>query len=193
MHIDASGVLGAIVVVPMLLWTGWLFVRPVAFRRLQLPRLASRNGWLVRNDGRGPRDLPGDGGQGWETPLPDTVVEFLGRYRGRPVHGVQVSVRKGTHLLGATGQRTPAYTSYTVVSTALTDRPFDGFHDRDRGPARAGDPMGLYQDFAEWARNRRPEVDENVRQEGSGLRSISWRGRMTRKRLLRALDELTAG
>jgi hypothetical protein len=193
MSLDASGVAGAIVVVPLVLWVGYLFLSPVVFRHIQLPQLARQYGWRVRKGrARAPRDLPGDGRQSWEVPLPDTVCEFLGRYRGRPVHGVQVSVKRGRSYDAAADRWYDNYTSYSVVTAALSDRPFDGFHDGNRVAARNGDPIALYPDFADWARNRKQEAGKNVRQEGYGFRSISWRGSLKRKRLLQALDELTA-
>ncbi|GAB3005664.1 hypothetical protein LWP59_03050 [Amycolatopsis acidiphila] len=193
MSFDVSGVVGAIVVVPLVLWVGYLLLSPVVFRRLLLPQLARQHGWRVRKGrSRAPRDLPGDGGQSWEVPLPDTVCEFLGRYRGRPVHGVQVSVTRGDGYDTTTGTWSANSTSYSVVTVATGDRPFAGFHDRNRATAVNGDPIALYPDFTEWARNRKPETRTDVRQEGHGFRSVSWRGGLKRKRLLRALDELTA-
>ncbi|KAA9162930.1 hypothetical protein FPZ12_010445 [Amycolatopsis acidicola] len=194
MSINAGSVLVSIAVLAFVVWLVWSLSSPVVFRRVQLPRLAREHGWRLRKRQRGaPRDLPGDGGQGWEVPLPETDVEFLGRYRGRPVHGVQISVRKGVSYDALHDQYSANVKTYSVVSTALSDRPFDGFHDRNRGVAVNGDPMALYQDFADWARNRKPETKDDVHNEGSGLRSVSWRGNLNRKRLLRVLDELTAG
>lgn len=193
MSFEVGGVLGLVILVPLLAWMVCSLAMPFVFRWIQLPRLAQEHGWRVRKrQRRAPRDLPGDGGQGWEVPLPDTDIEFLGRYRGRPVHGVQISVRKGDSFDASRGQWEANTTSYSCVSTALSDRPFDGFHDRNRGASLNGDPMALYPDFSDWARNRKPEVRDDVLQEGSGIRSISWRGDLRRKRLLRVLDELTA-
>lgn len=194
MTFDVSGVVSGIVVVPLVVWTLYLILYPVVFRHILLPRLARQYGWRVRKRRRrAPRDLPGDGRQSWEVPLPDTVCEFLGHYRGRPVHGVQVTKKRGEATYDpVSGSWSDRYVSYSVVTVAASERPFDGFHDRSRVSALNGDPIALYPDFADWARNRQPEYNKNLRQDGYGFRSISWRGGLKRKRLLRALDELTS-
>ncbi|WP_236789515.1 hypothetical protein [Amycolatopsis sp. GM8] len=101
-------------------------------------------------------------------------------------------VKRGRSYDASTDTWSDDYTTYSVVTVAMSERPFDGFRDRNRVTAFNGDPIALYPDFVEWVRNRKPKYDKNVRQDGSGFRSISWRGRLNRKRLLRALDELTA-
>ncbi|TNC28676.1 hypothetical protein [Amycolatopsis alkalitolerans] len=192
MTFDASGIVSAIVVVPLLVWVGYLVLSPAVFRHIQLPQLAGRYGWRVRTGpARAPRELPGDGRQSWEVPLPGTECEILGVYRGRPVHGVQVRVVWGRRFDSVHNQWETNATTYSVVSTVVGARPFDGFHDGNRVTAVDGDPIALYPHFTEWARNRRPEVKQDVRQEGHGFRSISWCGSLKRKRLLRVLDELT--
>ncbi|MTD57749.1 hypothetical protein [Amycolatopsis pithecellobii] len=192
MTFSVGGLIGLIILLPTFVWIIVSLLHQPMFRYILLPALARENGWLVRKSRRrAPRDLPGDGTQSWEVPLPDTVHEFLGRYRGRPVHGVEVRVSRKTEY-SPVSESWESVTHYSVVTVAMSDRPFDGFHDRNRVAALNGDPMALYPDFADWARNRKPEHNKNVRQDGYGFRSISWRGGFRRKRILRALDELTA-
>lgn len=194
MTFDASGIAGLVVVVPLLGWFLWYTLSPVVFRLFVLPAFARRRGWRARgmlvgyqDDG----DLPGDGSQGWDTPLPGMLCEFLGTYRGRPVHGIEVSV---THWRKRVPGRWPRKWTryYTVVSTAMSDQPFHGFHAGRRGVVLNGDPMACYPDFVEWARNRQLPDTAGVVQEGDGLRSVSWYGHLGRRRLTRALDELVA-
>lgn len=194
MTFDASGITGLVVVVLLVAWALWFTLYPIVFRLFLLPAFARRQGWrargmLVGYEHRG--DLPGDGSQGWETPLPGMVCEFLGTYRGRPVHGIEVSV---THWRERIPGRLPRkwVRYYAVVSMAVSDRPFHGFNAGRRGVVHNGDPMAFYPDFVEWARNRKPQSTDDVVQEDTGLRSVSWFGHLSRRRMLRALDELTA-
>ena len=193
MTFDASGIAGLVVVVLLLCLAAW-GLSPVVFRFVVLPSMGRRRGWRTRGmlvgwepDG----DLAGDGSQGWETPLPGTTCEFLGVYRGRPVHGVEVSVtRWRKRIPGRLPRKNVRF--YSVVSVAVSEQPFDGFNAGRRGAVLNGDAVAFYPDFVEWARNRRLQDSEDALQEGHGIRSISWFGTMSHRRLERALDRLTA-
>ncbi|HVW44738.1 MAG TPA: hypothetical protein VHC18_25665 [Amycolatopsis sp.] len=194
MTFDASGIAGLVVVVPLLLWALWALLHPAVFRFVVLPSMGRKRGWRTRGMliGYEPEgDLAGDGSQGWDTPLPGTTAEFLGSYGNRPVHGVEVSM---THWLkrfpGARPRKIVRF--YSVVSVAVSDRPFGGFNASRRGTVVNGDAMAFYPDFVEWARNRRLQDAEDALQEHHGIRSISWFGTMSRRRVRRALDRLTA-
>jgi hypothetical protein len=193
MSFDTGGVVGLIILVPLLAWALWWGLRPYVFRWAQLPALARRHGWAIKTPlvyWREAADLPGDGRPSWEHSLPNTSCELLGTYRGRPVHGVEVTHRRWQRLQLHTPWNAKLR-RFCVVAVATSDRPFDGFHAPHRGPAVNGDAMVWYPDFLDWARNRRVQDLDDVLQEGPGLRSISWQGPLTRKRLLRSLDRLT--
>lgn len=183
-------VLGVLVALAVCYWV----LHPYVFRLFVLPVMGRRRGWRTKYSmlyWLPQRDLPGDGSQSWEAPLPATTCEFLGMYGGRPVHGVEVTQRwfqkYELHLPGNASVR-----RFTVITMATSDRPFGGFNAPHRGPVMNGDPMAFYPDFLEWARNRRVPDLKGVVEEGQGLRSLSWRGWMTRKKVLAALDRLTA-
>jgi hypothetical protein len=183
-------ILGALVALAVLT----VLLYPYVFRFLVLPPLAKRFGWRIRRpviafDEH--RDLPGDGSQGWETPIPGTSCEFLGVYGGRPVHGVEVTITLWRRAPGQLPRASNVW-RYTVISVATSDRPFEGFNAPHRGTVMNGDPMACYADFQQWARNRRVQDRKGVLEEAHGLRSVSWQGWMTRRKVLAALDRLTA-
>ena len=194
MTYDASSITGLVVVGPLLLWILWMLLYPPVFRFLLLPSMGRKLGWRTRGmlvgyepDG----DLPGDGSQGWETPLPGTTAEFLGMYGNRPVHGVEVSVTQWyKRFPGVSPRKNVRF--YSVVSVAVSDRPFGNFNASRRGTVLNDDAMAFYPDFVEWARNRRLQDTKGELQEHNGIRSISWFGRMSRRRVRRALDRLAA-
>ena len=194
MTFDASGIAGLVVVVPLLLWGLWALLHSLVFRFVVLPSMGRKRGWRTRGMLVGyedDRDLAGDGSQGWETPLPGTTAEFLGIYGNRPVHGVEVSVTIWfKRFPGARPRKNTRF--YSVISVAVSDQPFGGFNASRRGAVLNGDAIALYPDFVEWARNRRLQDAEDALQEGYGIRSISWFGTMSRRRVRRALDRLTA-
>ncbi|NKQ56379.1 hypothetical protein HFP15_26220 [Amycolatopsis sp. K13G38] len=193
MNWDASGITSFVVVVAVLGWLCWAGLYPVLFRLFLLPSIGRRRGWRARGSlvpSESYDDLPGDGSQGWDTPLPGMVCEFVGTYNGRPVHGVEVSI---THWRRRIPGHTPRkyHRYYTVLTVATSDRPFANFNAGRRGAVVNGDPMAFYPDFVEWARNRRLHDSKHVLQEDHGMRSISWFGHLTRGRLFRSLDRLT--
>ena len=188
MAVDAGGVLGLVLVVGLL----WVALSPVVFRLFVLPAFARRRGWRARGMPVGYQpegDLPGDGSQGWETPLPGMMCEFLGTYGGRPVHGIEVSVAHWRKHRPVHGSR-KSVRYYSVVTMAVSDRPFQGFNAGRRGTVVNGDPMAFYPDFVEWARNRKLLDTGDVVQEDAGMRSVSWFGHLSKRRMTRALDKL---
>ncbi|GHF87592.1 hypothetical protein GCM10017566_71780 [Amycolatopsis bartoniae] len=185
---DVGAVAGLVLVVGLL----WAVLSPVVFRLLVLPAFARRRGWRARGRPVGYEpagDLPGDGSQGWETPLPGMMCEFLGTYRGRPVHGIEVSVKR-RHSHDPLRQRGKYVRYYSVVTMAVSDRPFQGFNAGRRGTVVNGDPIAFYPDFVEWARNRKLLDTGDVVQEDAGMRSVSWFGHLSRRRMTGALDKL---
>lgn len=193
MTFDASGIAGLVAVLLLLcLIASALY--PMVFRLVVLPSMGRKLGWRTRGrlvgyeqDG----DLAGDGSQCWETPLPGTTAEFLGMYGSRPVHGVEVSLTIWRKRIP--GQLPRNFVRfYSVVSVAVSDQPFDGFNAARRGAVLNDDVMAWYPDFVEWAGNRRLQDAEDALQEGHGIRSISWFGRLNRHRVQRALDRLAA-
>ncbi|GAA5153433.1 MULTISPECIES: hypothetical protein [Amycolatopsis] len=192
MTFDASAVAGLVVVVPLLVWALWAVLGPVVFRLVVLPAFARERGWRARGRFTGYEaedELPGDGSQDWETPLPGMLCEFVGTHAGRPVHGVEVSVTYWLRRLpGQVPRRRVRY--YSVVTMAVSDQPFSGFNAERRGRVLNGDPMAFYPDFVEWARNRKLLDTGDVVQSDAGMRSVSWFGHLSRRRLVRALDKL---
>ena len=106
------------------------------------------------------------------------------------MHGVEVTHRRWQRLQLHTPWNA-RLRRYVVITVATSDQPFGGFNASRRGAVLNGDPMALYPDFVEWARNRQVLDTQGVQQDGPGLRSISWQGRMTRRRTLAALNRLT--
>lgn len=190
---DASSITSVIVIGVILVWVCCAMVYPVLFRLFVLPSIGRRRGWRARG-ALMPRehsgDLAGDGSQGWETPLPGMLCEFVGTYRGCPVHGVEVAVTHWRRQIPGELPRKRVW-YYTVITAAVSDRPFGNFNAGRRGTVVNGDPMAFYPDFVEWVRNRKLRVAKDVPQEGHGMRSISWFGHMNRRRLFRSLDRLT--
>ncbi|SFQ63235.1 hypothetical protein SAMN05421810_11149 [Amycolatopsis arida] len=193
MTFDIGGVIGLVIVVGVFGFTAGRWLAPILFRYVRLPRLAREHGWLVKTRGawgRQPADLPGSGSADWAHSLPEMECEFLGTYRHQPVHGIEIAVRRRT-FDAVYENWTTKVRRYSVVTVATSARPFGGFHAGGGGRAFTGDARAFYPDFLDWARNRRPEQREPLAQEGPGLRSVSWQGRLTRQRVLHSLDQLT--
>ncbi|CAM2868938.1 hypothetical protein SAXI111661_05565 [Saccharomonospora xinjiangensis] len=49
----------------------------------------------------------------------------------------------------------------------------------------------FYPDFVDWVRDRMPKYDEPIKDEGPGLVSYNWRGILSKRRALEAMDKLT--
>lgn len=206
MSFDIGGLIGLIIVVGVLIPTMVYTLGPILFRLITLPRMAREYGWLykrrqawelawgpwVKTVGQGgPQDLPGSGTISWEYSLPESECEFLGTFNYQPVYGIEVAVRR--RIFDAEHERWKTLIRrYSIVVVATSTQPFDGFHSRQESRTFTGDPLAFYPDFVDWVRNRKPQHREPLYEEGPGLRSISWQGRLTRKRILTSLDRLTA-
>lgn len=185
-------VLGVLVVLGVVAVFYGASLRGFWFRFVTLPRLARRHGWRSKSrkpwQSREGGELPGAGSVGWDHWLPDVNCEFVGTFEYRPVYGVEFSVPYTTRT--AEHRTRTAYEHYSVVAVAASGRPFDGFH-ADGARAATGDPLAFYPDFVDWARDRRPHIGDPVRDEGAGMVSYSWQGRLTPSRITEVLTALT--
>lgn len=172
----------------------WDGLHSAWLRFVRLPRLARAHGWLLKRrlpwQPREGDELPGSGSVTWSYSVPYAECELLGTYGHRPVYAVQYGVprRRGVR----NGQQQWTIHRYSVVAVATSTRPFGGFHGASGARAISGNAEAYYADFVDWARDRLAESGTPVRHEGPGLVSLSWQGQLGPRRLLRALDELTA-
>ncbi|WP_026453580.1 hypothetical protein [Saccharomonospora iraqiensis] len=193
MTIDFPKVLGTIIVLAVVLPFVQHYIRSGWFRFVRLPSFARRYGWSVKQrmpwQFRKGSDHPASGSVTWDYTLPNVDVEILGIYGHRPVHAVQFSVRrrKSTH---GDGPVTVIH-RYSVVTVATSARPFDDFHGSGASRTVTDRAEQFYPDFVDWVRDRMPESDTPLRDEGPGVVSYSRRGHLTQRALFRALDELT--
>ncbi|EHR59410.1 hypothetical protein [Saccharomonospora cyanea] len=168
-------------------------LRSAWFRFVRLPALVRENGWLMKRrmpwQSREGGELPGSGSVPWTYAVPYAECEVLGTYAHRPVHGIEFGIPTKSYI--GEGKPNRVIDRYSVVTVATSAQPFDDFHGVPGGRPISGNPESFYPDFVDWIRDRMPNSAEPLKDEGPGLVSYSWRGPLSKRRLFRALDELT--
>ncbi|WP_019818443.1 hypothetical protein [Saccharomonospora saliphila] len=185
--------LGVLLVLAVLFVTLNTRIMSAWFRFIWLPRLARKHGWRIKRrmpwQSREAGELPGSGSVDWSYSLPNSECELLGVYHHRPVHAIEYAF---VHVEDEYPHSKFLY-RWSVVTMATSAQPFGDFHGDTGARTFTGEVEKFYPDFVDWARDRTPNSDDPLRDEGPGVASYSWRGRLSGSKLFDCLDLLAEG